>query len=273
MLDVTDNALPDYKAISIERANDGIDWLTLNRPDKLNAMNAELCGELRDYFGSLLDNHAVRVVILRGAGRHFCAGFDFDEMDSLIGGGPKALRTQRTISEIIMRMRRCPQPIIALVHGAAAGGGFGLALAADIRYAAHSARMSVAMARIGVTGCDIGISYFLPRAVGTSNAAELMMTGRPIDAENALRISLVSAVVDDNLLDDTARELANDMLVMSPLALRLTKEGLNTAQDAGSLEAVIALEDRGQILCIAAGHMEEGVAAFQENRPAHYIDE
>lgn len=272
MLDVTDNALPAYRAISVERA-DGVDWLTLNRPDKLNAMNAELCGELRAYFDSLLDNHAVRVVILRGAGRHFCAGFDFDEMDSLMGGGPRALRTQRTISEIIMRMRRCPQPIIALVHGAAAGGGFGLALAADVRYAAHSARMSVAMARIGVTGCDIGISYFLPRAVGTSNAAELMMTGRPIDAENALRIGLVSAVVADDLLEHTARELANDMLVMSPLALRLTKEGLNTAQDAGSLEAVIALEDRGQILCIAAGHMEEGVAAFQEKRRARYSDE
>ena len=100
-----------------------------------------------------------------------------------------------------------------------------------------------------MTGCDVGISYFLPRAVGASNAAELMMTGRFIDAENALRIGLVSAVVDDNLVAQTARELADDMLAMSPFGLRLTKEGLNMAQDAGSLEAVIALEDRGQMLC------------------------
>jgi enoyl-CoA hydratase len=262
----------DYATIVVER-DGGVDWLTLNRPERFNALNARLCAELQDYFGRLCADHTVRVVILRGAGRHFCAGYDLDELAALTGTPPSAMRTQRGVSEIIMRMRRCPQPIIALVHGAATGGGLALALAADVRYAATDCRMNVAMARIGMTGCDVGISYFLPRAVGASNAAEMMMSGRFVDAEKALRIGLVSLVAAAPDLEVEARGLAADMLEMSPFGLRLTKEGFNAAQDAGSLEAVIALEDRGQMLCAAAGHMEEGVAAFKQKRTPHYGDE
>jgi enoyl-CoA hydratase/carnithine racemase len=141
-----------------------------------------------------------------------------------------------------------------------------------VRLAAPTARMNVAMALVGLTGCDIGISYFLPRAVGASVAAELMLTGRFIDADRALRTGLVSEVVAEAALSEAARRLATDMLRLSPLGLALTKEGLGLAMGATSLEAALALEDRGQILCASAGYFEEGIAAFRERRPPVYPD-
>ena len=153
---------------------------------------------LQDYFGALSTRHATRVVILRGAGRAFCAGLDLKAAQAVTAGPVRDLRAQRHVSEIILRMRRCPQPIICLLHGAATGGGLALALAADVRIAAPSARMNVAMVRVGLTGCDVGISYFLPRAVGSSVAAELMLTGRFIEADRALRVGLVSDVVPED---------------------------------------------------------------------------
>jgi enoyl-CoA hydratase len=250
---------------------DGVLWLTLNRPDHFNAMSPAMVAELRGLFGALVDDTTIRVVVLRGAGKHFCAGLDLDDMAAITANPPSTARTQRTYSELIMSMRHCPQPIIALMHGAAAGAGFAIALAADVRYAAEGARMNVAMAKIGLTGTDMGISYFLPRAVGTSNAAELMMSGRFADAVKALRIGLVSDVVAPDQLGATGRELADEMLAMSPLGLRLTKEGLNMAQDAGSLDAVVAVEDRAQIVCIGR-YLKEGAAAFKEKRRGKYED-
>ncbi len=261
-----------YTHLSVSHV-DGVDYLTLNRPEKLNALNDALCDELLDYFAHLYTEHTTRTVLLSGAGKHFCAGFDLDATDSITAPPPTALRGQRKVSEIIMRMRRCPQPIIALMHGAATGGGFALALAADVRLAADNARMNVAMSRVGLTGCDMGISYFLPRAVGTSNAAHLMMSGRFVDAKKACAIGLVSDVFPEGHLVEEGEQLAQDMLGMSPLGLRLTKEGLNMAQDSGSLEATIALEDRGQILCATSGFFDEGIAAFKEKREARYTDE
>lgn len=260
----------DYETLIVVNEK-GVDWVTLNRPDRLNAVNQKMAAELLDYFDWLYFNHSVRVVILGGSGRHFCAGFDLNEADSLSGSIPAGARRQRAFSEIIARMRRCPQPIIALLHGAATGAGLAFALASDVRYAAEGAKMNVAMSKIGVTGCDIGISYFLPRAVGTSNAAEMMMGGRFVDASKALRIGLVSDVVPPEELVATGKRLAEEMLAMSPLGLRLTKEGLNMSQDAGSLEAVIALEDRGQVLCFP--FLQEGADSFKEKRPARYSDE
>jgi enoyl-CoA hydratase len=176
---------------------------------------------------------------------------------------------QRNMSEIVLRMRRCPQPIIALVQGAACGAGLAIALASDVRYADEGAKMNVAMAKVGLTGCDMGISHFLPRAVGPSNAAEMMMGGRFVDASRALRIGLVSAVVPVGQLSQHAEVLLAEMLAMSPAGLRLTKEGINAAAELASLEAVIAFEDRGQVMCTAP-YMHEGVAAFKEKRAPRY---
>ncbi|MCC6706492.1 MAG: enoyl-CoA hydratase/isomerase family protein [Gammaproteobacteria bacterium] len=261
----------NYQTIAIEKEG-AIDWLTLNRPDRLNAITPEMCDELQHYFGGLQFNHEVRVVMLRGAGRGLCAGYDLHAADGVSGGPVIGMRFQRQVAEVYQRMRRCPQPIICLAHGAATGGGFAFVLASDVRVVTPDVKMNVAMVKIGLTGCDVGISYFLPRAVGQSVAAELMMTGRMIPAERAERLGLVSAVVPFEELEATARGIAQDMLKTSPLGLRLTKEGLNLSIDAPSLDAAIAMEDRGQILCASAGFFEEGINAFLEKRPADYRD-
>ena len=240
-----------YTTLDVHR--DGqVSWLTLNRPEALNALNTTMVSELRDYFTGLSADRDTRVVVLRGAGRAFCAGLDLKE--GAAGGDPPTvqalLRGQRRISELVLMMRRAPQPIIACVHGAACGGGFALALAADVRIAGETARMNAAFIRIGLSACDVGVSYFLPRLVGVSVASELLLTGRFIDAQRALATGLISEVVPDAELAGAARRLLDDMLTTSPLGLRLTKECLNASVDAGSLEQVIAMEDRNQVLCV-----------------------
>lgn len=271
--------LTDFETLDV-RVQDRIAFLTLNRPDSLNAMNRALVDDLRDFFGALPSRPDVRVVVMRGAGRAFCAGLDLkdpggdptDRQNLGLGGPASGLRAQRHISELPILMRRAPQPIIACVHGPACGGGFALALAADVRIAGESVRMNAAFIRIGLSACDIGVSYFLPRLVGYSLASELMLTGRFIEAERALATGLVSKVVPDDALEAEGRMLAEEMLATSPLGLRLTKECLGMSLDAGSLEEVIAMEDRNQILCSQTKDMREGVAAFLQKRTAIYED-
>ncbi|MDO8318294.1 enoyl-CoA hydratase/isomerase family protein [Rhodoferax sp.] len=262
-----DSAKP-WHCIQVTRDGD-VEWLSLSRPDNFNALNLALTQELYDYFGSLPDRQDVRVVVMRGLGRHFCAGYDLEDVDQLTVSLDQGLRLQRQLSAVVLRMRRCPQPIVGLLQGAACGGGFALALGCDVRFAAPNARMNVAMAKIGLTGCDMGISYFLPRAVGPAIAAELMYTGRFVNAERALRIGLVNDVVPEDKLAETAKELVQEMLAMSPVGLRLTKDGLAMAQETSNLATVMALEDRGQAMCFEA-FMKEGVAAFREKRAPNY---
>lgn len=263
-----------YKTLKIEKQG-AVDWVTMNRPEALNAMNPELVTDLLDYFGGLYMDHSVRVVVLRGAGRAFCAGLDLKDRSNTpetdTTSSPQAgLVGQRRISEIVMRMRRAPQPIISLVHGPACGGGFALALASDIRIAGESARMNAAFIRIGLSACDIGVSYFLPRLVGVSVASELMMTGRFINAARAERVGLVSEVVPDDKLTQAVQPYLDEMLTTTPLGLRLTKECLNMSVDAGSLEAAVAMEDRNQILCAQTEDFREGISAFLAKRAPNY---
>lgn len=260
-----------YETLEVRR-DGGVAWLTLNRPERLNALNPQLVTELRDFFAGLPDDPALRVVVMRGAGRAFCAGLDLREPGAAGTGVSAGLRSQRRISEIVQLMRRAPQPIVALVHGAACGGGFALALGSDVRIAGESARMNAAFIRIGLSACDVGVSYFLPRLVGASLASELLLTGRFIEADRALRVGLVSQVVPDAELEAAARPLVEEMLATTPLGLRLTKECLNASIDAGSLEQVIAMEDRNQILCVQTQDFREGVSAFLEKRPPTYRD-
>jgi enoyl-CoA hydratase/carnithine racemase len=182
------------------------------------------------------------------------------------------LAQQRSIRDVMLAMRRCPQPIVALVQGAASGGGFALALAADLRLATPDARMNVAFIRIGLSGCDVGVSYFLPRMVGSSVAAELMLTGRFLTAQRALALGLVSAVAPMAELKREADALVADMLRASPLGLRLTKDALGLSLDAGGMEAVIAMEDRNQVLCAVTDDFREAKAAFIEKRAPIYRD-
>lgn len=248
-------------------------WVTLNRPESLNAMNPVLVDELRTLFAGLADRREARLVVLRGAGRAFCAGLDLKEGAGIDGSVQGGLRGQRRISELVMLMRRAPQPIIAAVHGAACGGGFALALGADVRIAGESARMNAAFIRLGLSACDVGVSYFLPRMVGASVAAELLLTGNFIDGARAERLGLVSRVVPDAELEAATQAIADDMLRNSPLGLRLTKECLNASLDAGGLEQVIALEDRTQVLCTRTDDFREGVSAFLQKRTPRYGDQ
>lgn len=254
------------------RQDGDVVWATMNRPDRLNALSRGLVTELREFFVGLYWRRDVRVVVLQGAGENFCAGLDLKER-----GDPQAprgigagLTRQREISEIVIAMRRCPQPIVACVNGAAAGGGFALALASDVRIATPSTRMNAAFIRIGLSACDIGVSYFLPRMVGSSVAAEYMLTGRFMDAERAYQLGLVSRIVPRDQLEAEAQGFVTDMLHATPLGLRLTKEALNHAIDAQGLEAAIAMEDRNQILASSDGDFAEGVRAFLEKRPPQY---
>ncbi len=266
--------ITELETITIEHRG-AVDWLTLNRPGSLNAINAQMTAELGGYFDRLFNTSEVRVVVMRGAGRAFCAGADLKQPEVAPGasngypfGGGYAV--QGAIADIYVKMRRCPQPIIALVHGPACGGGFAFALASDIRIAGESARMNAAFIRVGLSACDMGVSYFLPRLVGASLAAELMLTGQFIEAPRALAMGLVSRVVPDAELEAAAQPLIDDMLFASPLGLRLTKEGLWAAIDAGSLQGAMAIENRNQRLCAQTAEWAEGRNAFMEKRQPVY---
>jgi enoyl-CoA hydratase/carnithine racemase len=170
----------------------------------------------------------------------------------------------------MIAMRNCPQPVIGLLQGAASGGGLALALACDVRLATPDARMNASFIRLGLSGCDMGVSYFLPRMVGSSVAAELLLTGRFIDAQRAQALGLVSRIGSLEEIEAEAGALAAEMLLATPLGLRLTKEALRHAVDGNSLESVMAMEDRNQILCTQGEDFAEGVAAFREKRQPRF---
>lgn len=264
----------NYDTLELRR-DGGLLWLMLNRPHALNALNRTLIDELHAVLDMLHDDQSIRVVILRGAGRAFCAGLDLKEAHN--AGTSKmsvaqGLRDQRRIAELAIKIHRAPQPFVAAVHGAASGGGFALALASDIRIAGESARMNAAFIRIGLSACDVGVSYFLPRLVGLSVASEFLLTGDFIDASRALATGLVSRVVPDAELDRAAEAMARNILRNSPLGVRLTKECLRYSVDAPTLEAAIAMEDRNQILTTQTNDVQEGIAAFLEKREPKYED-
>jgi enoyl-CoA hydratase/carnithine racemase len=269
--------MPSYEAIEVTQEA-AVAWLTLNRPHTLNALNAIMVDELHDFLSRLDSDSGTRVVVIRGAGRGFCAGLDLKEQTSGATANRDAIgrstvgtyELQRRFSSIVIAMRRAPQPFIAAVRGPATGGGFSLALAADVRIAGESARFSAAFIRIGLSACDMGSSYFLPRAVGMSVASELMLTGRFMNAQRALATGLVSEVVPDTDLDAAVARLAQEMVETSPLGLRLTKECLNANVDAAGLEQAVLMEDRNQVLCVQAGYVEEGARAFIERRKPRF---
>ncbi len=253
-----------------------IDLLTLNRPAALNALDLPLIDALTAYFTAAQLRTDCRVVLIRGAGKCFSAGGDLNSAAFVTPGPGRAQRQyamQRHYSQVVRLMRNCPQPIIALMHGVACGGAFSLALAADVRIAAPDARMNAAFMRIGLGGGDMGSSYLLPRLIGMSNAAEILMSGRFVSADRARAIGLVSEVVDFDALLDTGMALARDMMMASPMGLRLTKEGLNAALAMPGLEAAMAFEDRQQVVLSETADHTEAVQAFRERRAPNWSDQ
>lgn len=243
----------------------GLARVTLNRPGAFNALNSALVTELRTYFEALQRRDGIRVVILRGSGKHFCAGLDLKEQQA--AGRRDAdtmMRLQLDIRAIMLAMRRCPQPIVAVVQGAASGGGFAIALATDVRLGTPDARMNAAAVRIGLTGGDMGISYFLPRMIGSSAASEYLLTGRFIGAHRAHELGLFSRVASYEDIGAEAEALAREMLEVPALALRLTKDGMTHAMDASSLDAAMALEDRQQVLCTLGPEFSTRIEGFTQ---------
>jgi enoyl-CoA hydratase/carnithine racemase len=224
------------------------------------------------FFDKAYFDRSIRVIVLRGAEGVFCAGLDLKTFSGVDLNTIEWTVMQRRFSEIVMRMRRCSQPIVALIDGPATGGGFALALAADVRIATDRARMNCAFVKVGLSGCEMGVSYMLTRLIGVSVASELMMTGRFINADRALAVGLISEIVAPETLETAGEALVAEMLALSPLGLRLTKECINASVDPGSLGAAIAMEDRNQILCIQAGNLQEGISAFLEKRPTEFRD-
>ncbi len=270
----------EFKTLTLEQRG-AIGILSMNRPHKLNALSMDLINDLHSFFSRMWTDLGIRVVILRGSGRAFCSGADLEQMtqasshETGVAIGPVQFhyhRVQQVLGEIILKMRHCPQPIIGAIRGHAVGGGFSLALACDVRVAAPSARMNAGYIRIGLSGCDMGSSYFLPRLIGFSRGAEYLYTGRVIDAVMAERLGLVSRVVPDDQLENTVLEIAEEMLQNSPFGLRMTKEAYNLNVDAPSLESAINIENRNQaLLSWTQDHREGGIAMFEKRKPM-YLD-
>ncbi len=229
--------------------------LTLNRPRCLNAVNAQMRDELATFWRRRAHDDATRVIVLTGAGRAFCSGLDMRDaalVGATAGGPPRAIyEAQRSFSELILLMRRCPQPIVAAIKGAAVGAGLAFATACDMRIVTPDARFQAAYINLGLGGADMGSSWLLPRAVGTGNAARYLLTGDFLGAEEAHRIGLAQAVVGQEELMTAATGLARQIASKSPLGLRVTKEALDANQGGPTLEQAILLEDRNQALCIA----------------------
>lgn len=257
-----------FDHLLVEEPEPGLFVVTLDRPARLNAISDVMWDELDALCVVIEKDAAVRVVVLTGAGRGFCAGADLDTITALPDASVAAfMRLQEKGANVIARVKRLPVPVIAAVNGPAAGGGLALALAADVRIAAPEARFNVAFVRLGLSGCDVGVSWLLPRVVGLGHASELMLTGRLVDADDAHRIGLVNRIVPAGDLIPSALALAQEMANNSPYALKLTKEGLQVNIDAGSIEAAIALENRNQVLASRTEDAPIAMAAFVSKTP------
>lgn len=261
--------------VEISSPRDGVAQITLNRPAKLNAMTAEMVEMLHETLSEVGRNRDVRVVVLTGAGRGFCAGLDLGGYGDAPGyqwngAVERGLAVQKHIASLIPRLRSLPQPVISAVNGPASGGGFALVLGSDIRIAATTARFNAAFIRIGLSACDIGTSWLLPRLIGAARAQELMLTGRLFDADEALRIGLVTDVVPNEVLIDAALAKAEEITLNTPLGVALTKEGMWSALEIPGLQAAIDMENRQQIMASFSDDAREMRRAKSEGRPPSF---
>jgi enoyl-CoA hydratase len=262
--------------VLLESAAPGVIVVTMSRPEKLNAMNETLVTELHEALQSASADPECRVIVLTGAGRGFCAGLDLGGFGAAPDTGQgtgrvqQGFAVQQHIAALIPRLRRLRQPVIAAVNGAASGGGFALVLGSDIRIASRSAKFNAAFVRIGLSACDIGTSWLLPRLVGAARAHELMLTGRIFDAEEALRIGLVTDVVDDDRLIERVLDEAALIARNTPMGVFMTKEVMWSALEIPGMAAAIDLENRTQIMTSFTQDHREAMLAFMEKRDPSY---
>jgi enoyl-CoA hydratase len=264
--------------VTFEKPRLEIGVITLNRPERLNAMSVQLCLDLKATLEEVgLDNHC-RVIVLTGAGRAFCSGLDLKDpsvipnMDGLTIPriGPKAMRIY---SQLLPVMRHVPQPIIAAINGAAYGGGMCLSLGADLRIAGESAVFNATGIVNGLTSTELGVSWLLPRLIGAAHSSDILLTGRRIDAAEALRMGLVSRVVADDKVLDEALAMAENMCSFSAYGLQMTKQVVWANLENTSLVAAIELEDRNQLMLGMTDNLPEAITAFAQKRQPVYTDE
>lgn len=246
--------------VRVEQTGD-VAQLVLDRPEKLNALSDEMV----DAFFAALEGVAAssaRVLVITGAGRGFCAGFDLSLADEGSDDPGFWARRQERFGALATRIRGIPQPTVAAVNGAAAGAGLGLALACDTRIGSTAARFSSAFIRVGMSSCDVGVSWLLPRAIGTTRAFEMMLTGRMVEAEEAERIGLIAHRVAPERLLEEALDLARTIAGNGRIGTWMTKRGMWANLEAGSLQAAIELENRTQTFMLGTG----GLAARAAER-------
>ncbi|MEH3134631.1 MULTISPECIES: enoyl-CoA hydratase [Mycolicibacterium] len=265
--------------VKVSHPAPGVALVTLNRPERMNSMAFDVMVPLRAVLGDLHHDNSVRVIVLTGAGRGFSSGADHKSAGSVphVDGLTRpsfALRSMEVLDDVILALRRLHQPVIAAVNGAAIGGGLCLALACDIRIAADGAYFRAAGINNGLTASELGLSYLLPRAIGASRAFEIMLTGRDVDAAEAERIGLVSAVVPDDELLARCFETAQRIAAFSRPGIELTKRTLWSGLDAGSLEGHMQAEGLGQLYVrLLTANFEEAVAARKDKRSAVFTDD
>jgi enoyl-CoA hydratase/carnithine racemase len=250
---------------------DGVATVTLDRPEKLNALTFEAYADLRDLLGELPHHTDVRALVIRGEGRGFCGGGDVNEIiGELIKMEPRDLmRFTKMTGDAIRAMRECPIPIVAAIHGIAAGAGAVIALAADFRVVSASGRFAFLFTKVGLSGGDMGAAYLLPRVVGLGRATELLMLGSIIDAPTADRYGLVSRLVADDEIDASVAELASTLAAGPALALAQTKSLLTRELDM-PMSAAMELDAMTQALLMTSRDHTEFHTAFNERRPPHW---
>ncbi|MCW2846990.1 MAG: enoyl-CoA hydratase [Marmoricola sp.] len=261
--------------VLVDRGADGVTVVTLNRPDALNTLNDGLVRRLTEVLEAIRQDRDCRVVILTGAGRAFCAGLDLGGYgdDERVESEGLMLRTfdrQRELADLAHRLHELPQPVIAAVNGAAAGGGLGLVCASDVRIGTTTSVFAVAFIRAGFSACDIGVSWLLPRLMGAGRAHELMLTGRKFDSAEALEGGLLARVVEPAELMASARQTAELILANAPASVELTKVGMWIALETPSFRAGVEFENRQQMVAAMSEDRAEATAAFLEKRPPRY---
>jgi len=264
---VQTNSASTSDTVLVDAPAEGVTRLTLNRPGNLNALTYEMIETIHAALDAVDADHDCRAVILTGAGKGFCAGLDLNGFGVVpgtedLGRVQQGMATQQIIAEVVHHMRDVRQPIISAVNGAAAGGGFAFACASDIRYCGESAKFGTAFVRLGISGCDIGVSWMLPRLIGASRAWELLLTGRVFDAQEADRIGLVSRVVPDDALEDTVLGVAAEIAANSPFGVWMTKEAMWSNLEIPSLRAGIDLENRNQIMAAQTADARLGLSGL-----------
>lgn len=257
-----------YETVLLESPAPGVVQLTLNRPDRFNAMTVTMFNELESIARAIDVDRDVRVLILTGAGRAFCSGYDLEaaaELPSL--GALGMLDLQECAARALSAIRAVPVPVIAAVNGPAAGGGMSLTLMADIRIGTPTAKFNAAFVRIGLSAGDLGTSWLLPRLIGPSAAAEIAYTGRPVGSDEAERLGLLNRVTSSDDLLEQALTMAQQICANSPGGIRISKRALQANMEVSSFAAALELENRGQALLTRCADMTEALDAFKGKRP------